>query len=275
MPNYIQQLDNIAIANLPGRYGVIDIDPPEEEAIVNISDEHGAPIVQYWFDPAAAWFTNEAGYLTWTERMTGEKFHVSGAPTLGPGINAQPALLLDGTGRVFSASGNARFNATEFTTVMVCRTAVVPGVKMLVGRASSPPEPTPVCPMLMLQEASSGGRDILASRENGGAGVIRAAHNSASFDYANANLLVMNTFSTRAGVGLRRNGAEVARNVAAVAPLTTTTFALGGDLSSSSFSGSFQHIFICRVDLSLPQWAFALERIESFLLGKYAIAMGS
>lgn len=277
MPNYVQQFDSITIPNLPGRFGTITPDPTAESLIANIADENGLPLVQYWLDPAPGFFATEAGFLTWRDRMSGEKFRVTaGSPTLGPGINSQPALILDGAGRLTNVSGNARFNANGFSTVAVCRTTLTTGIKMLVGRANTPTEPTPVCPMFMIQEvAGAGGRNMLVSRENGGGGAVRAAHNTAAVDYASTNLLVVNTYSPQTGVSLRRNGVEVARNTAAVAPLTTTAFALAGDLGANFFNGQLHHIFICRADISLPQWKFALDRIESFLLSKYAITQGA
>lgn len=276
MPNYVYQFDNVKIPNLPGRFGTIPADPLAESLIANLADENGLPVVQHWFDPAPAFFATESGFLVWRDRMSGEKFRVvGGSPTLGPGINGQPALILDGGGRLANDSGTAEYNPGAWSTVAVLRTDLATGLKSIIGRAGSTTAPVPVHPTLLIQPSSSPPRNIFASRINGTGAAIRAAHNSASVDYVGANLAVVNTFSQQAGIGLRRNGIEVARNANATEPLTETKFAIGGDQSGSIFSGQLHHLFICRVDLSLPQWAFALQRIESFLLSKYAITPGS
>lgn len=276
MPNYLYQFDNVKIPNLPGRFGTIPADPIAESLIANIADENGVPIVQYWFDPAPAFFATESGFLVWRDRMSGEKFRVvGGTPTLSAGINGQPALTLDGGGRLANDSGTARFNAAAWSTVAVLRTDLATGLKSIIGRAGATTAPVPVHPTLLIQPSSSPPRNILASRINGTGAAIRTAHNSASFDYVGTNLAIVNTFSVHSGVGLRRNGVEVARSASSTEALTETAFAIGGDQAGSIFTGNLHHIFICRVDLSLPQWKFALDRIESFLLSKYAITQGS
>lgn len=259
-PNEYPELSNVLMPDQP-------VPSEDDFALAAISKPDGSTAWRYWFIPGPGrYVVGEAGRDAWQEAWSDTIWTVPAGNTLAQSnINGQPSVLLSNTAALLPAAGQGAVNPTEMTALFVLKPAPPVGAQYLLGAQSG----TAIygVPNLMVTGTQfstyMGDDDTILS------------HPASDYLTETPKLLGV-TLSVSRGVTLRRNGVKVAGDETRTMPIANPACRLFSTGSSSSrYHGDVGHVCVLDVDLTAPEHAADLARIESYLMNLYGITPGS
>lgn len=258
--------------SLAGEFGNIQSFPDDLMKIFGYSDQNGAPLVKYWFEPHSRYLGPgvEGEGQGWFDASSGNVFNRAGPGALNQtaSINNKPTIRGVGFSLV-PASGSAPVPADALSAFFVVKNTAGMGTNRYLLGDTLGSTLNSISTYLTPTAFST-----YLGRGNNGAPVGHSAN-----DYLDDSpKLLAVTFSSIKGVTLRRNGVQVLS-----APTRTDVNPPGKDLilfgsasTAGRWSGDVGHCFVLPgVDASEPGYGSVLEDIENFLLGHYGLSRGA
>lgn len=232
----------------------------EEIKLANLLAGDGLPVITHWYEPTALFYSadknavrNRASTDFWTRQEFSD-------------FPAKHAFVSNSLVETQSTSIDIDIDFTEYTVFAVGKVDTTSTASSLALFGT--PDRTAVVntPCLIYRTSSKDWRVFGATS----AGVEQIRFPMATADASQLNLYTLTR--SESGVTLRVNGVKVGESASVTAVAQTDARKcrlLGYDFSSGAFSGSVGNIIMCRKDLTSD--ALSLQKIENFLMEKYAI----
>lgn len=264
----VQVLDTV-YPDLAGRFGPpVAIPSSRDFAWGGLSSPQGGPALRYVFDPAPEFVRAGAGTVgpdAIRDRASGTYWSTTAGKSLAltTEINGQPTLTLEGGTGVVPNSASP-FSNNELTMFAVFR-AAASTLSILIGPREAA-EITPTRGSIQVQISTAGNLQVFWGNPDD------TYVQDAAGGYSGAPVLAVVSLSASRGVTIRRNGVERVRAGGRSTPLLGSSFNLfSGAGVGSRFSGGAGIVGVADVDLTRPEYASALQMIESDLMQQYGI----